>query len=93
MTDSPVQIHERKEVVQGQAQANPAEPHDGKYPLHEVAVITDKVILDANSDLAVQIPEGSGASTSDHLSPLGQALQDGTAEEQFARNAKASKKS
>lgn len=83
-TTSPVVIDETHEELQGQPQASVQEPHDGKTLVHEVRVHTDKVILDPNDPLAVQVPEGVGASTVGHLAPLGAALSAGTAEEQFA---------
>ena len=82
--DSPVQYFENKDTIQGQPQARPAEPHDGQTLLHEVVVHTDRVILDPNDDLAVQVPEGVGASTVGQ-SPALTALREGTAEEQFER--------
>lgn len=91
MSDSPVVVTERKEVLIGQPQASAAAPHDGSTFVHEVHVHTDKVILDPNDPLAVQVPEGSGASTVGQ-SPALSALSDGTAEEQFAAAAKPGKK-
>lgn len=93
MADSPVTIDETKEEVQGQPQAQPADPHDGKTLVHEVVVHTDKVILDPNDPLAVQVPEGVGASTYGQAAPLGEALAAGTAEEQFAAANKSSSSS
>jgi hypothetical protein len=83
--DSPVQVFENKDRErQGQAQVKePYTPHDGKHAVHEVVVVTDKVITDANSELAVQIPEGVGASTVGHYSPLGEALKRGSVQEQM----------
>jgi hypothetical protein len=82
--DSPVTIHEHKDTIQGQPQARASEPHDGQTLVHEVVVHTDRVILDPNDELAVQVPEGVGASTVG-AAPALSALKDGTAEEQFAR--------
>lgn len=84
-TESPVTVQVREEEAQGQAQVAPAKPHDGKHKVFEAVAITDKVITDANSPLAVQVPEGVGASTYGHRSPLGEALSAGTPEEQFAQ--------
>lgn len=84
--DSPVEVTQVQEEVQGQPMAARPEPDDGVHLVHEVTVHTDRVILDPNDPLAVQIPEGVGASTVGHLSPLGEALQAGTAEEQFAKS-------
>lgn len=91
MADSSVTIDERVETVQGQAQAAPVDPHDGQVPVREVAVVVDEIILDANSDKAVQIPEGVGASTVDQEAPLVTALKQGTPEEQFAAAGKPAK--
>jgi hypothetical protein len=84
MAESPVNINTRNGEVQGQAQARQPEPHDGVHKVFETVAVTDRVITDANSDLAVQVPEGVGASTYGHYSPLGEALAAGTPEEQFA---------
>jgi len=89
----PVQVGQRAEVVDGQPQAAPRPLHDGRHFTHEVAAITDRVILDPNDELAVQIPEGVGASTYGHRSPLGEALATGTPESQFEAEASDSKKS
>lgn len=83
--ESPVNVQVREGEVQGQAQARPTDPHDGVHKVFEAVAVTDRVIKDANSDLAVQVPEGVGASTYGHRSPLGEALSVGTAEEQFAQ--------
>ena len=91
-TDSPVQITTREETIIGQPQASASSPHDGATRVSEVVVITDRHILDPNDPLAVQVPEGVGASTYSHESLLGEALKRGTAEEQFAAEAKASAK-
>jgi hypothetical protein len=84
-TASPVQVIERKETVIGQPQARPADPHDGATRVHEVVVHTDRHILDPNDPLAVQIPEGVGASTIDYSVGLADAMRAGTAEQQFAK--------
>jgi hypothetical protein len=86
MSESTVKVYENQGVVQGQPQASVADPHDGQTYVHEVVVHTDKVILDPNSPEAVQIPEGTGASTVG-AAPTLSALAVGTAEEQFARAA------
>jgi hypothetical protein len=88
MADSPVQVHERDETVIGQPQSRVPAPHDGATVIKEIVVHTDRQILDPNDPLAVQIPEGVGASTYGHVSPLGSSLKLGTAEEQFAAEAK-----
>lgn len=90
--ESPVEVSDRNERVIGQPQARPSEPHDGATTVRETVVHTDKVILDPNDPLAVQVPEGVGASTVDHESALATALKEGTAEEQFARRAKEAEK-
>lgn len=84
MADSPVQVYENKGERQGQPQAQPQDVHDGVHVVHEVATVTDRVILDPNADNAVQVPEGVGATTAGHFSPLGEALKAGTPEAQFA---------
>lgn len=83
-TDSPVKVYENQGVLQGQPQAQPADVHDGRTVVHEVVVHTDKHILDPNDPLAVQVPEGVGASTVG-AAPALSSLANGTAEEQFAR--------
>lgn len=90
--ESPVQVSDRNDTVIGQPQARPSDPHDGSTIVKEVVVHTDKPILDPNDELAVQIPEGVGASTVGE-SPALSALKDGTAEEQFARAEQNAKKS
>src|SRR6266566_2380548 len=84
-TQGPVQIGQRAEEVPGQAQeATPfPKPHDGSHFIHELVALTDKVITDVESEFAVQVPEGVGASTYGHRSPLGEALATGTPEAQF----------
>jgi hypothetical protein len=83
MAESPVQVNAREGEVQGQAQATPPAPNDGVHKVFESVAVTDKVITDANSELAVQVPEGVGASTYGHRSPLGEALSRGTVEDTF----------
>lgn len=83
MADSPVTIDHTEEEIQGQPQAQVREPHDGKVQVRETYVTTDVKILDPNDPLAVQIPEGVGASAVDRPNPLGEALAAGTPEEQF----------
>lgn len=84
MADSPVNVSVRDETVIGQPQSKQPDPHDGKTIVNEVVAVVDRHILDPNDELAVQIPEGVGASTAGSISPLGRAFKDGTAEEQFA---------
>lgn len=84
-TDSPVQVSVREETVIGQPQAAAGEPHDGSTRVTEIVAVVDKPILDPNDPLAVQVPEGVGASTATHTSPLGEALKAGTAEEQLTK--------
>lgn len=91
MSDNPVNVEKTDEVIQGQPQAAQTEPHDGKVRVREVAVVTDEVITDPNSDLAVQVPEGVGARHDDFGNPLVEAHEAGTAEEQFAAEEKSSK--
>lgn len=81
--ESAVQVYERKDTIIGQPQSQPRDPHDGATRVHEVVVHTDKHILDPNSPLAVQVPEGSGASTVDYVVGLADSINAGTAEEQF----------
>lgn len=76
------------EEVQGQPQSAPREPDAGKVQVSEVSVQTDTVILDPNHPLAVQVPEGIGATATDRPNPLAEALDSGTAEEQFASASK-----
>jgi hypothetical protein len=90
--NTPVQIGQRSEEVAGQAQSAPRDLHDGRHWADETVVHVDKVITDVNSDLAVQIPEGVGASTYGHRSPLGEALTVGTPEAQFEDAEKNSRK-
>lgn len=52
-------------------------------PVREIAVATDEVILDPESPLAVQIPEGSGADHSRHTNPLADSLGEGHVEAKF----------
>lgn len=52
-------------------------------PVREITIATDEVILDPNSDLAVQIPEGSGADHSRHTNPLADSLGEGHVEAKF----------
>lgn len=87
-TETPVQVISNVGEVQGQAQAKDSalNPHDGKHQVDETVVVTDKVITDANHELAVQIPEEGGASTAGHRSPLGEAYEVGTPQEQFDRD-------
>ena len=89
--ENPVEVFDRSDTIIGQPQATPPAPHDGSTLIREVVVHTDKQILDPNSPLAVQVPEGVGASTVGHESALATALRQGTAEEQFARAAEADK--
>lgn len=51
--------------------------------VREISVATDEVILDPESPLAVQIPEGSGADHSRHTNPLADALGEGHVEAKF----------
>jgi hypothetical protein len=90
---NPVQITVREDTVIGQPQARANEPHDGTTRVTEIVAITDRHILDPNDPLAVQVPEGVGASTADHKSPLGEALKVGTAEAQFRAAEEEAKKS
>lgn len=85
--ESPVQVFERKDTIIGQPQSQPREPHDGATRVHEVVVHTDRHILDPNDPLAVQVPEGTGASTVDQVVGLADSIAAGTAEEQFRREA------
>jgi len=82
-TDSPVQINHNEEEIQGQPQSAARDPHDGTVTIRETHVVTDRVILDPNDPLAVQVPKDSGASSVDRANPLGEALSAGTPEEQF----------
>ena len=82
-TDSPVQIHNTEQEIQGQPQSASRDPHDGTVTVRETHVVTDRVILDPNDPLAVQVPKDSGASSVDRANPLGEALAAGTPEEQF----------
>lgn len=73
-----------EETVQGQPQAKPRELDDGKVTVSETSIKLDTVILDPNHELAVQVPEGVGATSTDRPNPLADAFAAGTAEEQFA---------
>lgn len=53
-------------------------------PVNESRFTVDEHILDPNSPLAVQIPEGGGADTSRHTLGMVDTLLAGTAEAQFA---------
>lgn len=86
--ETSVKIYENQGEVDGQPQPKVSEPHDGRHWVDETAVVTDRHVLDPNSDLAVQIPEGSGASVSGHASPLAEALKRGTIEDQFSAGQK-----
>lgn len=72
------------EVVQGQPQAKPRDLDEGKVRVQETHVKLDTVILDPNHELAVQVPEGVGATSTDRPNPLADAFEAGTPEEQFA---------
>lgn len=84
MADSPVQVIRREGTAQGQAQGVQPAPDDGRHWSDEVYVVTDRVITDVNDPLAVQVPEGVGASTSGHAGPLAEVYARGTPEDQFA---------
>lgn len=85
-TDSSVSVTRREGTAQGQAQGNPfPAPHDGRHWTDETYVVTDKVIIDVNDPLAVQVPDGVGASTAGHASPMSEIFARGTAEDQFAK--------
>lgn len=86
-TDSPVQVNVSEGVGAGQAQVAGPKLSDGRHAVHEARIHTDRVILDASSPLAVQVPEGVGASTYGHRSPMGEAMEAGTPEEQFTKAA------
>lgn len=58
-----------------------------KNIVREVSIQTDQRILDPESDLAVQIPEGVGASTVGASNPLADALSEPKAEDVFAEEA------
>jgi hypothetical protein len=53
-------------------------------PINEARFTPDEHILDPESPLAVQIPEGGGADTSRHTLGMVDTMMAGTAEEQFA---------
>lgn len=95
MAENATQIHSNVGEGQGQAQADGTgfNPHDGKHPVDETHIVSDRQILDANSELAVQVPEGVGASTVGHPAPLRAAYEAGTPESQFEAAAKEDKKS
>lgn len=73
--ESPVQIDHREEQVQGQPQAAPRKADDGKTKVTETVVKTDKVVLDPNGPLAVQVPEGVGASSVESVTALGRRFE------------------
>lgn len=52
-------------------------------PVHETVFAGDEAILDPNSPLAVQIPEGSDADRSRIAVPLGETLAEGHVEAKF----------
>lgn len=83
-SDSPVQVVRREGTAQGQAQGVQSPPDDGRHWTDEVYVVTNRVITDVNDPLAVQVPDGVGASTAGHASPLGEVYARGTPEDQFA---------
>ena len=56
-------------------------------PVREIEVNLDEPILDPNSPLAVQIPEGSGADHSRHTNPLADSLGEGHVEAKFGTDA------
>jgi len=89
--ETTVNIEHNEETVQGQPQSSQRDPHDGQVTVRETHVTTDRVILDPNSPEAVQVPEGSGASSVDRQNPLAEALQAGTPEEQFSSQSKTTK--
>lgn len=74
--ENPVKIEHRDEVVQGQPQAAPRKADEGKTRVVETRVQTDRVILDPNDPLAVQVPEGIGASSDDNVTDIGRRFQD-----------------
>lgn len=93
MAENPVKVEKVDEEQQGQPQAQNQEPHDGKVRVREVDVTTDEVILDPNSELAVQVPEGVGARHDDFGNPLVEAYEKGTADEQLSKESESSPRS
>jgi len=87
MATSSAQVYRNEGIVQGQPQAKPADPSDGLHQMSEVVIHTDRVILDPNSPEAVQVPEGSGASTVGVLGPLA-SVDDVHPEDQIAAGIK-----
>jgi len=83
--DKPGSTSVVKETVAGQPQAKPRPLDDGKVQVSETSVQLDTVVLDPNSELAVQVPEGVGATTVGDPNPLAAALEAGTPEEQYAK--------
>lgn len=77
---SPVNITTVDEDIQGQAQGGAREPHDGTVHVSEVTVTTDEFILDVTDPLAVQT---DGGTSTDRANPLGEALSQGTPEDQL----------
>src|ERR1700742_3360634 len=94
-TDTSVQTYvNENDENPGQAQESTPYPesHDGTHIFSEVHVRPDRAILDVNDPLAVQVPEGSGASSVGALTPLSVALRKGTPESQFAEAAESDAK-
>lgn len=72
-------VNQRNEDIDGQGGV--------KVPVREIDYATDEFVLDPNSDLAVQIPEGSGADMSRHTNPYADALGSGHVEAKFGTEA------
>lgn len=66
------------EKVQGQGE---------EVSVREIHYASDAVVLDPNSDLAVQTPEGVGADNSGHTNPFADALDSGHVEAKFGTEA------
>lgn len=86
--DEAVSTNVVDEEVQGQPQAKPRPLDDGKVQVQETSVKLDQPILDPNHDLAVQVPEGIGATSTDRPNPLADAFAAGAPEDQFAAASK-----
>lgn len=76
-----------REVVQGQPQAKQSEPDDGKVTVNESSFQADTQILDPNHELAVQVPEGSGADGAAEVRNMTQPFESGVPEDAFKSEA------
>lgn len=89
MADNPVKVEKNTESVTAQVMGKPQEPQT-EVPVRETSVTVDEVILDPNSDLAVQIPEE--AKVDDSL-PIEGLVEGKTPEQQFSESGRSERSS